>query len=370
MRFGFTVRITADDKELDADLVRLLEAVRAHGSLAAAARAMGCSYRFAWDRLRAAERDCGQPLVALERGRGARLAALGERLLAALERARTEATPVLDRIAQALPAHEPRRGMSQRSLRICASHDLALIELKHYCALAQPPLALALRFRGSMDALEDLARGGCDLAGFHVCASAQTETTVRKWLNVRQHQLIVLADRRQGFMLAAGNPKNIRSLGDLARREVRFVNRQPGSGTRLLLDRLLAASACSPADIPGYDVEEFTHVAVAATIASGHADAGFGIEAAAAQYGLAFLPIATETYYLAARRALFKRDSVRALITCMTTPALHRRLARLRGYDVSACGAMVDVDRAWQTPAAAAARARAASPSQGPRANG
>jgi molybdate-binding protein len=110
-----------------------------------------------------------------------------------------------------------------------------------------------------------------------------------------------LFEREQGLMLAPGNPLGLSGLSDLATKRVRFVNRQKGSGTRSWFDRLLAQAGLKPAAIRGYEIEEFTHQAVAAVVASGAADAGMGVRVAAARFGLAFLPVGRETYYLATR---------------------------------------------------------------------
>lgn len=348
MRLTFSLNACLDGRALDARLLELLEALNTHGSVAAAARSCGVSYRFAWDRLRSAETLYGHPLVRMERGRGAHLTEIAVRLFEARTRARADTTQALARIARDFDAALASAGARPASrLRLAASHDLALIELKEFCAQAEPRIELALQFHGSLDALAELARGRCDLAGFHVGPDAHAEAALRRVLSARVHKLIVLGRRTQGLMLAPGNPKRISAVGDLARRGVRFVNRQSGSGTRLLFDRLLAASGHKAAEIRGYETEEFTHVAVAATVASRHADAGFGIQAAAARYGLAFVPLSHETYYLAARRTQLDRPAARALIEHMRSTALRRRLARLRGYRVDACGNLADVDHAF-----------------------
>ncbi len=108
-------------------------------------------------------------------------------------------------------------------------------------------------------------------------------------------------DREQGLILARGNPAQVRHLRDVADRRLRFVNRQRGSGTRLLIDRMIADERIDVSTLEGFGNEEFTHPAVAATVASGGADAGFGLRAAAAEYGLAFVPLVRERYYLALR---------------------------------------------------------------------
>lgn len=345
MKLTFTLQLAIDGRELDRRLLELLEALHAQGSIAAAARHLGCSYRFAWNRLREAESAYGHPLVRMAPGRGAHLTDLGTGLLEARARAATEAEPALRRTALQFERTLSADNMAApRRLSLAASHDLALIEIKEFCLLARPPLDVDLRFRGSLDALGDYARGRCDIAGFHVAAKISPEPAIRRNLSVRRDQLIVLGERTQGLMLAPGNPKAIGALKDLTRRGVRFVNRQAGSGTRLLFDRLLASAGRSKSDIRGYDTEEFTHVAVAATIASGHADVGFGIQAAAAAYGLTFLPVIAETYYLAARRTAIGGDAVRQLIAHLRSALLRKRLLKLGGYDFAACGMLVAVD--------------------------
>jgi molybdate-binding protein len=147
-------------------------------------------------------------------------------------------------------------------------------------------------------------------------------------------------------MVARGNPRRIRSLADLAAGRVRFVNRQATSGTRLMLEHLLAAARIPSSRINGYQSEEFTHAAVAATIASGMADAGFGIEAAARQQGLDFVPLATEHYYLAARAATLARPAAQALLAALRAAAYQKRVRSLPGYGVAGMGEIVSVSEA------------------------
>jgi putative molybdopterin biosynthesis protein len=347
MKLSFTLGLVLDGHELDRRLLELLDALHAQGSIAAAARRLGCSYRFAWNRLREAESAYGRPLVTMAPGRGAHLTALGLGLLEARAHAAAEAEPALRRTATRFERNLSTANKEvPRRLSFAASHDLALIELKEFCLLARPPLELDMRFRGSLDALGEYARGRCDLAGFHVDARTAPEPAIRRCLSVRRDQLIVLGQRSQGLMLAPGNPKAIGAMKDLARKGVRFVNRQAGSGTRLLFDRLLAGTGRSQSDVRGYDTEEFTHVAVAATVASGHADVGFGIQAAAAAYGLAFLPVVEEIYYLAARRSTLAGDAARQLIERLRSASLRKRLLRLEGYDFAASGTLMEVDEA------------------------
>ena len=170
---------------------------------------------------------------------------------------------------------------------------------------------------------------------------APPDLDLRQWLDPRRDATLRFATREQGLMVKRGNPKRIGSLSDLVRPSIRFVNRQEGSGTRALLDRLLGSAGVRPRQIRGYAVEEYTHLAVAATVASGMADAAFGIEAAAARHGLAFMPIATETYLLACRLTRLKSKPVVALRQLMAGAAFRNATAGLAGYQLLGAGTLV-----------------------------
>lgn len=330
---------------LDGDFLALLRAVESTGSLAQAARATGISYRHAWGRIvRVAER-LGAPLVLLKQGRGARLTAVAERLLAVdaqlRQRMASEAAPLLEEMAEALSHwRKPRHG----ALSLCASHDLLLAALQ---ARLDSVLPLDIVFQGSSESLESLRRGRCQLAGFHLCP--QTLPDGRRMLEPfhRGHSIVIilLARREQGLMVGRGNPHSIRGLADLAQSQVRFINRQRGSGTRLLFDRLLAEAGVPPTHIAGYANEEYTHQAVAATVASGGADAGFGIRAAAHLYGLAFIALAWEAYYLACRRRSLEEPAVQKLLQAIGGSELRAAAAALPGYDVSEAGKLYSLSQ-------------------------
>ena len=333
--------LSPPDVESGADrpLLELLAGIRAHGSIAGAAKAARLSYRHAWGMLSRWEQLLGRPVVVPEQGRGAKLAPLGERLLEADLRIRRRLEPTLARLSAELDRQfAASLGKQEPALRIVASHDLALLQLRDLAL--QSGLALDLHVRGSSESLAAYARGECELAGFHLIAG-RTDLDLRHWLAPRQDAVLRFATRRQGLMVKRGNPKRIGSISDLARPAVRFVNRQEGSGTRVLLDRLLGEAGVRPRQIRGYAVEEYTHLAVAATVASGMADAGFGIEAAAARHGLAFVPIATENYLLACRHARLKTKPVVALRKLMASAAFRKATAGLAGYDLLGAGKLV-----------------------------
>jgi len=344
MAIQLSVRWLAGNAELDGRLLPLLRAVAKTGSLNQAVSSLRLSYRHAWGMLGKTEGSLGQPLVIFQRGRGAHLSPLGEKLLAADD----AATDVLSRGMEAALLglnHEAAKPASSRDrpVVIHASHDLALAELRDMLSTSKST-AVDLHFRDSIECLASLAHGDCDIAGFHLPDSGADSAAFapyRPWLKARTLRLIRFVRRRQGLMVARGNPKRLLSLADLAAKSARFVNRQPDSGTRLCFDRLLAAAGLRPAQINGYQVEEFTHAAVAATVASGMADAGFGIEAAARVQGLDFVPLATERYFLAARAGTLTRPAPQALLQALDGTAFRKWVGAHPGYEAAGMGEII-----------------------------
>ena len=311
---------------IDPRLIPVLEAIAAHGTLAQAAITCGISYRAAWGLLRQYELVLGSPLVVLERGRGARLAAAGEKILAAHRAAKQRLERLL--LPVAIDVGLPRPRPAGWRLNIAASHDLALAALRDASASARG-VTLQMAFMGSLHALQQFREGRVDAAGFHVP------------LDARDDRLVRVVDREQGLILRRGNPARVRGFHDIARKRLRFINRQRGSGTRLLIDRLIAEDGIDAARITGYATEEFTHAAVAATVASGAADAGFGLRAAAAECALAFLPRVEERYYLAIRADALTTPPVRRLIELLQSAVFKKIVSRLPGYRGELAGSVV-----------------------------
>jgi molybdate transport repressor ModE-like protein len=325
-------------------LLALLAAVDKLGSITRAASDCGYSYRHAWGLLRAFSVQFGAELVVKVRGSGTALSPLAEKLLWADRRISARLTPLLDslaselqqELASVLPDPAP------QALRITASHGFAVAAL--VLQLTEQGITVDVQYRGSTEAVAALARGECDLAGFHIPVgdfSAAAASSYTRWLNPKQHGLLHLAFRMQGIFVAQGNPKQIAGLRDLAQPRLRFVNRQHGSGTRVLLDLLLADAGVDTAAIAGYDTAEFTHAAVAAFVASGMADAGFGVETAARRFQLDFIPIIREQYFLACRLDALNAPMVRAAQDVMTSAAFKATIAALPGYDGALCGTRV-----------------------------
>ena len=326
-------------------LLDLLERVRRAGSIASAAREIGISYRNAWGLLMQWEDRFGHPLLISARGLGTRLTPFAARLLELDARIRAVLAPHL-----AAAAAEMRQGLADvatpepTTIRLHASHDLVLARLPDL--LAQQGESIDLEFHGSLESLASFAENRCEIAGFH-CPEGPIGATLwqqyRPFLKPRQHVLILLARRTQGMMVRAGNPKKLRSIRDLARPGIRFLNRQRGAGTRLLLDWLLRENGIAAQEIAGYGNAELTHSAVAAMIASGHADVGLGVEAAAREFKLGFVPLLKEDYFLVTRRNLLQQQSVRALLALLGSKEFRRAAAELPGYDVSGSGAQESI---------------------------
>jgi len=337
-------RAGPDGVRLDARLIPLLREIARRATLRAAAAQLGISYRSAWDMLLAQSEAAGGALVTLEQGRGAKLTPLAERLLAADEAARSQLLRLEPNLQVVLAAGE--RGVKGRALRVVASHDPLLAAFVDEPA-TRAELALELQFKGSADSLAEYAAGRADLAGFHVplrdAAGSEADPLLAR-LSPRRDRLIRFAEREQGLMLAPGNPKRIRGLADLARKGRHFVNRQRGSGTRLLFDELLAQQDIDAADIEGYRDEEFTHLAVAVSVAAGRADAGFGVHAAAARFGLDFIPLQRERYWFAARARSIGDAPLERFRSGLAGRAFKRLARGFVGYDVSGAGEVCAID--------------------------
>jgi len=328
---------------LDPRLLPLLGAIEATGSLASAIGVCELSYRTAWDLLKEQERRLGVALVVLERGRGARLAPVGARLVLAQRTAESRLARSL--AALALDVVEARAERCP-ALKVAASHDPGLDALRDALPSAAK-LTLDLAFMGSLHALEQYVAGRAELAGFHVPFAPRSladRSPFRRLLRARRDRLIRFVDRDQGFILPRGNPARVRTFADLARKQLRFVNRQRGSGTRLVIDRAMAEEGVDARSVVGYGHEEFTHAAVAATIASGASDAGFGLRAAAADYGLAFVPRLRERYYLAVRAEALSSLPVSRLLEALRSPLLQRIVRRLAGYRGASAGRVETVE--------------------------
>lgn len=332
-------------------LFDLLSAVHEHGSIQHAAKALGASYRHVWGALKHWEDVLGEALVTWTQGQPARLTPFAERLLWAETRARTRLTPHIEALRAELErVLTDALDGSQHVLTVFASHDLALPALREL-ASQNHGLHIELRFAGSLDALRALAAGRCRVAGFHVPPlqgrASVFARALKPLLEPGAHKLIGCLRRTQGLMVRHGASTPVRGLPDLARGTARLVNRQSGSGTRLLLDHLLAEHGIDAASITGYsDPPEDSHVAVAAAVAGGHGDVGPGIEAAAQQFGLDFVPLVAEDYFLVCLKDALEHPAVLKLRQALASPAWAQALAALPGYQSAHGGDVLALTRA------------------------
>ena len=316
-------------------LMDMLHAVREQGSISGASKTLELSYRTVWGALKDWERTLGRPLIVWEKGQRARLTEFGEKLLWAERQAQARLAPQIEALRGDLErAFSTAFDDTAHVLTLYASHDTALSALRDH---ASPQgLHLDIRFMGSVDAIAALNAGRCMMAGFHArdqpgrdSAAAQA---YRSLLKPGLHKLIGFAHRQQGLIVAPGNPLRIKALEDLARPGTRYVNRTEGTGTRVLLDDLLAEAGMAPSDVKGYDTGEPSHGAVAQAVASGVADAGLGIEAAAREKGLGFVALVQERYHLVCLKSELPTPQVQALLKELQSDEWQATLDELPGY--------------------------------------
>ena len=224
------------------------------------------------------------------------------------------------------------------------SHDLTLDLLASELRRGHPNLTLTSSNVGSLGGLLALHRGETHLAGSHLLDEATGEYNlafVRRYVPGRALVVVNLVHRIQGFIVPPGNPRSVTTLADLARDSITFVNRQRGSGTRVLLDYLLKQQAIAPAQIAGYEREEFTHLAVAAAVAGGRVDVGLGVLSAARALGMDFVALRSEQYDLVIPREFYDSELLQPLLTLIRNRDFQQQVDALGGYDVSTMGEIV-----------------------------
>ena len=347
-------RSGSEEREFDFQLIAILGELDVSGKLTLAAERAGISYRHAWNLVSRWEQFFGAPLVAKEQGRGSTLTPLGESLLWTGKRAQARLAPELDNLAAEF-ARSVNATLDERGaiLTLQASHDFAIAALRE--PLATDGIELAVQYKGSFDALWALRRGECDIAGFHVPEGPLGPLMTRRYaecLPGKEFRVVSFVRRTQGLIVQPGNPKRIESIGDLCRADVRMVNRQRGSGTRALLEFLISAEGLDRRLMSGYENEEVTHGAVAALVAGQQGDAGLGVEAAAREYRLDFVPLLVERYYLACRADFLESAPMLHLVTFLRTERFAKLVAALPGYASDGAGTTLD---AFATPEAVAA---------------
>ncbi|MDX1775059.1 MAG: molybdopterin biosynthesis protein [Desulfobulbales bacterium] len=233
----------------------------------------------------------------------------------------------------------------ENTLVFIGSHDNILDVLANLMHRLRPVCRLSSAHVGSMGGIMAIKRGEAHLAGTHLLDEETGEyniSFIRKFLPATPLQLINLTYRQQGLLVPKGNPRNINGFADLARKDLRFINRQRGAGTRLLTDMHLNRLGINPEDLNGYEREEYTHMNVASAIASGNADTGLAIRAAAVALNLDFIPVAEERYDLILPKTFLDDPKVQALLQTMTTDKEFRRtVASMGGYNLRDCGKII-----------------------------
>ncbi len=323
-------------------LIDLLQAVSTHGSISGGARALGLSYRHVWGELKRWEKELGHELVVWEKGQAARLTEFGAKLMWAERQAQARLAPQIEALRAELErTYAQAFDDSVHVLTLYASHDDALSALREYALQHAPDvgcgqLHLDIRFTGSVDAIRALNEGRCVMAGFHTLHDAGSNTLTGKvykpLLQPGQHKIIGFALRTQGLMVAQGNPLGLTSLHDVVSRRARFANRALGTGTRVVLDELLAQAGLDASSIDGYEHTEPSHTAVANAVAAGQYDTGLGIEAPAQRAGLDFVPLATERYHLVCLKSALELPATQALLQLLRDPAWQREIAGIAGH--------------------------------------
>lgn len=233
-----------------------------------------------------------------------------------------------------------------RTIVIVGSHDNTLDVLADQLKAAPGRVRLSSSHVGSMGGLAAIKRRACHLAGCHLLDAADGSynvSYVKKYLPERHVALFNLVMRDQGLIVPRGNPKGIGGIADLARPELSFINRQAGSGTRILLDFELKNQGLDPGRIRGYRTEEFTHMSVAVAVLSGAADAGLGIFAAAKALGLDFIPVVTERYDLLIPAEHFETENIRRLRDTIVSAEFKRRVNALGGYGTTRTGEIIEI---------------------------
>ena len=289
-------------------LSQILKNIGCGDSLVAASKKSGTSYRSAWGKLNDVEDSFSIPLIIRTKGHGSELTSFGHFLVS-----------FIDEMQQRYAEH----GISYQENLVKEINKLKKVEDSKWKFLSSSDAIIQraakeikgfdLKIAGSGESLEKLLANEADLAGYHVSDEKSSKAIYSRLLK-NNIQIYPVMKRVQGLLVKKGNPFNIHSIDDLLERRVRFINRQIGSGTRLLLDTLLLSQNIDPSEINGYLQEEFTHTAVANAILAGKADVGLGVQNIALENDLGFIPIKDEIFFVAMRNEMAKEAVASKLI--------------------------------------------------------
>lgn len=238
----------------------------------------------------------------------------------------------------------PQKSSPENQVVIAGSNDIALELLAKNANLQHPQYTISISNVGSLAGLIALQSGNCHIAATHLLdleTGEYNSTFIKKHFPDLKIVLLNVAHREQGLIVKKGNPLGIKTLKHLATKKLTFVNRQEGSGTRVLLDYRLKENGIDPADIPGYARIAYTHMEVALEVFSGSADAGLGILAAARMLGLDFIPLAKERFDLAIPSANYTTGAVKALREVLNSQDFKSNIVEMGGYEIRDTGKVV-----------------------------
>ncbi len=232
----------------------------------------------------------------------------------------------------------------ENTIVIIGSHDNTLDLLADQIKMTQGDIGISSSHVGSMGGLMAIRKGACHMAGAHLLDiedGSYNISYIQKYLPGEKVWVINLVMRDQGLIVPKGNPKRITGIEDLKTKGLSFINRQPGSGTRILLDYKMKALQISPSDIKGYDNDEYTHMSVAVAVLSGRADAGLGIMAAARALDLDFIPVVTEEYDLVIPDRFYSTGKIQVLLDTIQSRDFKEKVMALGGYDTGNTGRVI-----------------------------
>ena len=286
----------------------ILEDIKAGSSLIEAAKKAGTSYRGTWEKLNSAEEALSTPLIIRTKGHGSKLTNFGEFFIEFIKELQINNYQSIKPYQELLSTKIGELGIaSSKRWRIVSSSDpviqQSVNEIKGF----------DLKIAGSSEAIEKLLNNETDLAGYHV-SDKKIAKNIHRQLAKNDIQVFPLMKRTQGLIIKKGNPFNIQSISDLTNPKVRFINRQIGSGTRLLFDRLLLDENISSTEIRGYHFEEFTHSTISNAILAGKADVGLGVKNMAMENDLSFIPIKDEIFFVAMKNDVAMQSIATKLI--------------------------------------------------------
>jgi molybdate transport repressor ModE-like protein len=294
-------------------LTTLLKDIEQGKTLMSACKKMGLSYRNVWQKLNEVEQALGFKLIDRVRGHGSQLSEYARYLIQFID----DFDQKTLRLGQTSLSHLEEgfaqfRVKAKKQWRLASSSDPVIQKSVIHIG------GFELITAGSGEALERLLNYEVDIAGFHI-SDPQSSQIISKRLQKEGMHIFPVMKRIQGLMVAKGNPHNITSPKDLLRSKIHFINRQKGSGTRLLLDTILSKEGIDPSAIKGYENEEFTHSAIATSILAKKADAGMGVKSIAIENGLDFIQLKDEIFFLAMGEELSANKDLAKLIRKIRT---------------------------------------------------